>query len=518
MDRSSQRTTGNFDARDEDLERYVKRKNRLLRNAHDALAQYYTKERPDLFRIERLSGEEVPIEQYFIDLPLIDTKWNSGGRGEHRFSDEDPFKVDDPRSSNLVISVEDLTKPRVLPSSTWAMPKRVLIRGHAGVGKTTLCRKILHLFFYGKPWQEACFSRLVWFSLEKAKQFRGPMQFLAHEFAGDKAKFESIKYVLTENTLHGTLVVFDGLEHIVDHLDHWQWFINHQTYVIVTSQPHAFLPSQLNRFDVEFQVVGFRDEQVAFYIQKMVPHSMKRSRIMDFNAKHPIIKEVLHIPVLLDIICSFWDRRGAEETLPTMTALYEEMEMNLWQRDLVRLRRMTRYMESVHRDPKHQIYGVLRHEIDFLRSIAFFGTYNDITEFVPDNRFKFQYQSLNIRDARLNAMSLLCSADSVRSQDDRDHGRWERDYYFLHPSFQHYFAAQCVVESWKIGKAIKSFDLESTQITVQPEELFRKERSNVRYDLMWQFVKGMLEGQQDKHSDRFWKLVQEKPCGGARKR
>lgn len=49
-------------------------------------------------------------------------------------------------------------------------PSRILIRGRAGVGKTTLCKKIVYEFYQGtwSKWSEP-FDRVLWVPLRNLK-------------------------------------------------------------------------------------------------------------------------------------------------------------------------------------------------------------------------------------------------------------------------------------------------------------------------------------------------------------
>lgn len=77
------------------------------------------------------------------------------------------LKVEVPDLNNQV-SLSALFSPRKQPDVTMARPKRILIRGRAGVGKTTLCNKMVHDFLHGQTWGEL-FDRLLLIPLRKLK-------------------------------------------------------------------------------------------------------------------------------------------------------------------------------------------------------------------------------------------------------------------------------------------------------------------------------------------------------------
>ena len=132
-----------------------------------------------------------------------------------------------------------------------------------------------------------------------------------------------------------------------------------------------------------------------------------------------------------------------------------------------------------------KLYEIFSRELGFLRSITFFGVYNNITEFPDSIRRKFQSFELQVMEHVFDIISVL------RSSAYRFNAS-VRDYSFLHPTLQQYFAAHYFLDCWKFGKDIEALDLNYNQITSQPAEFFRKKRQNARYDLMWQFVMGAL--------------------------
>jgi uridine kinase len=62
----------------------------------------------------------------------------------------------------------NLFKPRKTRDGQTRQPSRILIRGRAGVGKTTLCKKIVHEFTHGTMWRDL-FDRVLWVPLRNLK-------------------------------------------------------------------------------------------------------------------------------------------------------------------------------------------------------------------------------------------------------------------------------------------------------------------------------------------------------------
>lgn len=127
--------------------------------------------------VERLSGQLVPMEQCYINL--IIKKHKKGASlgdpiiAEHKektsFADpQDGARLNPEGGSNIHgterIRFESLFMPRV----THLPPRRILIRGQAGMGKSTLCKKIVHDYFRQGMWSDS-YGRLLWVPLRSLK-------------------------------------------------------------------------------------------------------------------------------------------------------------------------------------------------------------------------------------------------------------------------------------------------------------------------------------------------------------
>jgi hypothetical protein len=155
------------------------RANSLLEEADAWICnRHYTAER---LEIERLSGKTLPMAQCYINLAIVENA-NDRDRSKGISQEEEeggiaplssPFSL----AARLRIEAPDKTPqvelptlfhPRKGPDGRTNNPRRILIRGRAGVGKTTLCKKIVHDFTHGKIWKDL-FSRVLWVPLRRLK-------------------------------------------------------------------------------------------------------------------------------------------------------------------------------------------------------------------------------------------------------------------------------------------------------------------------------------------------------------
>jgi len=103
-------------------------------------------------------------------------------------------------------------------------PRRILIRGRAGVGKTTLCKRIVHDFTRHGTWAHL-FDRVLWVTLRKLKARSGTgcnlENLLTHEYfwnwPGDGRRLANALVRAIQDSR--TLFVLDGLDEVSDLLD-----------------------------------------------------------------------------------------------------------------------------------------------------------------------------------------------------------------------------------------------------------------------------------------------------------
>ncbi|KAI6479903.1 hypothetical protein MCOR14_008788, partial [Pyricularia oryzae] len=186
----------------------------------------------DRLRIERLSGDPLPMDQCYINLALVATPRddNSKQRSKDHLLQSEHFslaarlKVETPQEDHRV-ELSKLFEPRRQPNDRTKKPKRILIRGRAGVGKTTLCKKIVHDFKKGM-WQNL-FSSIFWVPLRNLKTWNngryGLTEMLRHIYFQQHAHGASLASALRQHvedsTARGTLFILDGLDEISELLD-----------------------------------------------------------------------------------------------------------------------------------------------------------------------------------------------------------------------------------------------------------------------------------------------------------
>ncbi|PYI04439.1 ARM repeat-containing protein [Aspergillus sclerotiicarbonarius CBS 121057] len=492
-----------------------------------ALVHHYTL--GNTLKIWRISNDTLDIENCYINLGVVEASPERRDQGEaFELSLRKRLKIEAP-SEGKEIQLPDLYNERQLRTQNMqrsernGKPKRILIRGRAGVGKTTLCKKIVHDFIHGKMplWD---FDRLLWIPLRKLKGRPSAEEFLDQEIwsvHSDKQIFVRVLlYSIFNHRSEKTLLVLDGFDEIVAERLHGEDLVkcpqilnllNHPN-MIITSRPHAAFHSDIRPFDLELETVGFRPDQVDIYVEKVVRYQKdgeKSAReIREFIKGHWLMKGLLQIPIQLDALCYTWNEPFRPPVIETMTVLYQAIELKLWKKDIVQQRNMSEAEADNILIRSHVEPGMSNH-IDLVQKLAFFGLYNNIVDFAWNHRTELYKKHPEIKgktDNLLDGLSFIRTADSSA-------GPSSKVYYFIHLTFQEYFAAHYFVQCWVSNEQMTTVHMDPTECRhLDAKEFLQREKYNGRYNIMWRFVAGLLceQGENEKLAE-FMQVLDDEP-------
>lgn len=392
------------------------------------------------------------------------------------------------------------------------------------MGKSTLCKKIVHGFLNDRLWG-TLFDHVLWIPLRnlRARENRDRYdltELFRDEFFSQHSKRDALAKAL-RNTCDkagggNSLFVLDGLDEIWQDLapdsdlSRFVHYLLNCPNVIVTSRPSAVLPLHVDSFDLELETIGFRPEQVLEYVRKVEP--TRAEEIQSFLDAHPLIQGLVRIPIQLDALCYAWD--DVLEDIPdTMSDLYRIIENGLWRKDLGRLRKKVegRLVNEKQRLYKTQVKKLVGDELRFVESIAFTGLYNDIIVF--DNRFRdLVAEHFDPPPGMLD--DFLLKISYLRASDNRK-GEQNQTYHFLHLTFQEYFAARYFVRQWTENGTMICLKMSERRPRMMDAHSFLREyKYSARYNIMWRFVAGLLRAEcndQGDHIVRFFNELQEEP-------
>ncbi|KAJ9613093.1 hypothetical protein H2200_003034 [Cladophialophora chaetospira] len=500
--------------------------------ADACIRQHYTA--GSRLHIERVSGRLLAMDRCFINLAILEQAEKKVGGAMNSADQTSPFTL----ATRLQIQEpgreEQVTLPELFSARKWDdgqlnSPRRILIHGRAGVGKTTLCKKMVYDFVHDGMWHDL-YDRMLWVPLRNLKQRHGTgynlEQLFYDEFFASKGEDVGVAYAKAlwkRVSTNGdkTLFILDGLDEVYLELgqeNEMSHFLNDllvQSRVIITSRPHVNLPLALdptnsNKRYLKLETVGFFPDQVGAYIKSAFTDSKtgttdaeKYNCVQSFIQGRSLVHSLCRIPIQLDLLCYTWDQSSENKPLSTMTRLYENIELRLWQKDLSRkgqgtkdkLLRTNRLMIE-----KASFAGPY---IPVLEALAFSGLCSNTQEFTYAQReVVYREFSPAVTDPEVEDLSFLRTSNGLSEQLN-----W--DYHFLHLTFQEYFAARYLVRQWLAGQDLTCLDLNNSiakSSRMTPARFIEEEKYNPSYNILWRFVTGLLSS--GRHEEKLCKLFQ----------
>lgn len=264
------------------------------------------------------------MEQCYINLAIVEHPGKKIDRTEKE-SKEDKAPQSSPFSLLTRLKIETPNEESQIKLSTIfdrrkghkTPPRRVLIRGHAGVGKTTLCKKLVYDFTYCEIWKEL-FDRVIWVPLRNLKGTQyskynfGALfynEYFIQKIDGtDLAK--ELWQMLEDTRGNKTLFILDGLDEIFQDLgdadSNMSRFLRellNQPNAIITSRPSAAFPTGVRPIDLQLETIGFHPDQVESYL-KMTFHCPETvNKVQSFLQNHGLVRSLVRIPIQLDALC-----------------------------------------------------------------------------------------------------------------------------------------------------------------------------------------------------------------------
>jgi hypothetical protein len=404
------------------------------------------------------------------------------------------------------------------------------------VGKSTLCKKMVHDFIFKGMWADII-DRVIWVPLRQLKDRTGPghtLKGLLCQFFptthGDDSIFAEALWESFEGNRAKTLFILDGLDEVSKELSspESELLIDvlKQPRVIITARPHG-IDRQRIKPDLEVETVGFYPDEVKEYIRANAPE--KADQIQAFVQSHPVVGGLARIPIQLDALCYSLEAKAlrGRNSPTTMTELYKAIENSLWDKDIEQLNRFSK--REAQGEDREDIKALVQGEINVLQALAFTGLCSNVVDFDYDYLKRFWERRHDIMNnlppaiaeplyRDLDKLSFLRTSDGPLTTDNRS-------YHFLHLTFQEFFAAQYFVEHWtpssqdnqnnlsNLRKQLVCFDLTTRKTGhIAPESFLLAEKYTANYNIFWRFVSGLLQiKQNDEALCRFYELIEAEP-------
>ncbi|KAM0226847.1 hypothetical protein ACHAPO_012032 [Fusarium lateritium] len=382
-------------------------------------------------------------------------------------------------------------------------PRRILIRGRAGVGKTTLCKKMVHDILNQGMWK-SMFDRVLWIPLRNLKNRRGCgynlRSLFYDEFFSQFWNGEKLADQLWEAVGHDpgkTLFVLDGMDEVSQLLGgdgDMVTFVSkllRQHRVVITSRPNVSPPSGVT-VDLELETIGFSQEQVGAYLAADPKYIPRANEIQSLLKRNWLLRSLVQIPIQLDALCFVWEEIDPDKAPETMTGIYNEIVQKLWVKDIDRIQSQSSkwYAQPL----QGEIEAKAKNEIAFLECLAFNGLCIDTIDFSRKDRGKaFHYLVNKNVDYALNPTvdDVLPQLSFMRSSDT---GRpsAQQSFHFIHLTYQEYFAAMWFKRHWEKKQPLCIL-LPGGPETKSAEDFLRQHKYTARFNIMWRFVSGLCD-------------------------
>ncbi|GKT67269.1 LOW QUALITY PROTEIN: hypothetical protein ColTof3_14608 [Colletotrichum tofieldiae] len=355
----------------------------------DAILRDYLAQRHDILCFE------MEAAGVLVDFPCIVIRGIADYCDSHKNDEWHGYAAAAAASES--IELRDIFNIRKTYLDRSTKPKRIFIRGHAGVGKTTLCKKAVFEFINSGTWR-GLFDRVLWIPLRNLKSQTGRYSLhdlFCDEFFSQQSKRDDLAAALRTvcDKVDGgrTLFIVDGLDEIWHDLSRtsalFRFMVSllNQPNIVVMSRPSVTPPAEVKPFDLELETIGFDPEQVAAYIERLEADNAKK--IQSFLDEHLLIRDLVRIPIQLDALCFAWSDVSEDEP-DTMTNLYRAIERGLWRKYLARLGKKTDGRLVNDHDNLHvnEVMDLVGYEAVVLEGLAFTGLYNNISSTLGSER------------------------------------------------------------------------------------------------------------------------------------
>lgn len=403
---------------------------------------------------------------------------------------------------NNTIDVKDILR------ACKRVKKQVHVVGAAGIGKSTLCRYIASQWAKG-----SCFSEYQLLALVPLRHLTADRYPNYKDYSlSDLVKTEVFSCELSKTDeqifddqfdVSKTLWILDGYDEIAQNVpQHLKLLLNKllQTpHHIVTSRPYLHLLS----YSVSMEITGFTDENISNYVKQFFKNigdksSLKGDALLNYLQLNHHIWDIARIPINLQLICvTRDDKHWSNNTTISMTMLYEKLIIWTCRRYLQKQKGPE--TKDIYLMDRKKVYENCQKELAVLDSFAFLGIQEGVTDLSP----KLLRTALTRNQCTLTEYPDLLNIGLLKSFTN---GIFEtpietdKYHYFVHRSFQEYFAARYLVNS------SNGFSCEN------PIKLIKDCKRKPFFQLTFVFTSGLLSKNGVQSSfDAFWSALVEQP-------
>ena len=261
-----------------------------------------------------------------INLQLFETDKLDGFTGERTNVKKTPIRYGD------LFKVKEGKKP----------VNRVLVEGHAGIGKTILTLMLSEEWAMGKILQQFSCVLLLPLREKKIASATSVLDLLKVHHNSERIR-TSVAEELEENEGEGVLIIADGWDELQDAQRSEDSFLYDLLFgnvlpsasVLLTSRPSASASlHQLPSVKSVVEIMGLNEENITEYIvSEFEKDPEDASRLLQHLNSNPLLFSICNVPLNCAILCHLW--RTLKQELPsTLTELYTQIILSVIFRDI----------------------------------------------------------------------------------------------------------------------------------------------------------------------------------------
>ena len=208
------------------------------------------------------------------------------------------------------------------------LPKRILIEGAPGIGKTVLVKEAAYKWAVGKLLKDKKLLIVLFLRDHYTHSIRTLTDLLKELTNHEDKMFTQVNRFIIQNNGRDVIFLIDGFDEYPVELQNNKYFIYQlicsrilsKAVVVVTSRPSA-TNKLLNHVHKRVEILGFAEEQRSEYIKASLKKT-RRKKLEEYLDLNPIINSQCYVPLHLAILLYLFQENSLPKTLTEMNELF----------------------------------------------------------------------------------------------------------------------------------------------------------------------------------------------------